>query len=536
MGDESLVEQMKKLQVGEARVGDVVRLSPDAKGSPIKMRDQNLFVRSVAKSGNITYSPKKTGGSKKDQSTTTPDRLLLVKKAPDKKSTVKKSTVKKSTEKKVTTKKKEFVPDPIHLEMQDEFGILPNDIIFTLEPTYDYMSAMMGSDVKEFFDPCPGDRRNGRDWDGLKMEWKSPAYCNPPFSKAFDWLDKAVDQAEKGVKVVMLVAADKVLFQQGLDRTAKFEDYKSRVHFECFSHTPDFQGANHKWMPWGNNMLTGEKCSASPFGTAIMLITSIGEPGMGKLRRESAGEPVDDSVDPRLVAQGLVLHVEASVRIGLPGLLILLGQGVPKVFFELLGRSSRRVLCRPTSVVSAEHQLPGGLTALSVLLRFGVVVEARPGRRGDGDPPFEVVLVHVELLGTGRQHPVAVLLDLGVHRLFGHTVLVVNVNQKVDHVVEPDLLEELLLGVAQIVRRNILPHLVLGDTCLSLLRFFSGRLDGVAFIVGPCLVEILPYSGLHRLGHRLGRFCCHRCIPCAHRINPASVRAPVRRGGERGIK
>eukprot|EP01051_Picozoa_sp_SAG22_P010878 SAG22_NODE_1007_length_6056_cov_7.409938_5_plen_574_part_00 len=180
-----------KLQVGEAQVGDVVRLSPDAKKSPIKMRDRDLFVRAVSKNGDkITYSPKKTGGKKEDQSVTTPDRLLLVKKVSPKKKEV------------TPKKKKEFVPNPIHLEMKDEFGILENDIIFTLEPTYDYMSAMMGSDVKEFFDPCPGDWRHGKGWDGLKNDWKSPAYCNPPFSKAFDWFEKAVEQAEKGVETL----------------------------------------------------------------------------------------------------------------------------------------------------------------------------------------------------------------------------------------------------------------------------------------------------------------------------------------------
>eukprot|EP01051_Picozoa_sp_SAG22_P019715 SAG22_NODE_3728_length_1557_cov_1.725652_2_plen_80_part_00 len=52
MGDESLVAQMEKLQVGEARVGDVVRLADDAFKSPIKRRDKDMFVRAVSKNGN----------------------------------------------------------------------------------------------------------------------------------------------------------------------------------------------------------------------------------------------------------------------------------------------------------------------------------------------------------------------------------------------------------------------------------------------------------------------------------------------------
>eukprot|EP01051_Picozoa_sp_SAG22_P007408 SAG22_NODE_521_length_9507_cov_62.835991_4_plen_313_part_00 len=143
-------------QMAELGVGDVVRFSPDAKKSPLKMRDRDLFVRSVSKNGNtITYSPKKTRGTASDRSITTPDRLLLVKKAPEKRAPERKSATKK--------KKEKFVPDPTHLAMKDEFDILENDIIFTLEPTYDYMSAMMDQDVSRFFDPCPGDYRNGRD-------------------------------------------------------------------------------------------------------------------------------------------------------------------------------------------------------------------------------------------------------------------------------------------------------------------------------------------------------------------------------------
>eukprot|EP01051_Picozoa_sp_SAG22_P008444 SAG22_NODE_642_length_8224_cov_21.479508_1_plen_211_part_00 len=171
MGDESLVAQMEKLQVGEARVGDVVRLSPDAAKSPIKMRGKNLFVRAVSKSGKITYSPKKTGGKKDDFSTTTPDRLLMVKKAPDKK-------VKTPNKQKDTKRHDEGSGDPMYQEMVDKYGLLANDIIFTHPITYDYMSAMIGADVKEFFDPCPGDWRHGKDWDGLVGEWGDVSYVN----------------------------------------------------------------------------------------------------------------------------------------------------------------------------------------------------------------------------------------------------------------------------------------------------------------------------------------------------------------------
>eukprot|EP01051_Picozoa_sp_SAG22_P002145 SAG22_NODE_94_length_20824_cov_230.693718_6_plen_117_part_00 len=77
---DELERGMEKLKVGDLDVGDVVRLSPDAKKSPIKMRNRDLYVQDVSRNGlTITYSPKKKGGTKEEQSTTTPDRALVIK-------------------------------------------------------------------------------------------------------------------------------------------------------------------------------------------------------------------------------------------------------------------------------------------------------------------------------------------------------------------------------------------------------------------------------------------------------------------------
>eukprot|EP01052_Picozoa_sp_SAG31_P046842 SAG31_NODE_9124_length_1330_cov_0.678310_1_plen_67_part_10 len=64
---------------------------------------------------------------------------------------------------------------------------------------------MVGYDVKMAYDPCPS---VPVDWDGLEIDWKSPAYCNPPFSKTYEWMEKCVHQAEKVVDVIVMISGD----------------------------------------------------------------------------------------------------------------------------------------------------------------------------------------------------------------------------------------------------------------------------------------------------------------------------------------
>ena len=94
--------------------------------------------------------------------------------------------------------------DPVYQECTDLYDMKDNDIFETPSVCYDYMSAMLGVDVRQFFDPSPLGLPHGRDWDGRKGNWKSPAFCNPPFSGTFEWLEKMVQEAEKGVVVIAL--------------------------------------------------------------------------------------------------------------------------------------------------------------------------------------------------------------------------------------------------------------------------------------------------------------------------------------------
>ncbi len=65
---------------------------------------------------------------------------------------------------------------------------------------------LMTTFMERCFDPCPTGRQ---EWfDGLAIDWKSPAYVNPPYSNPKAWVTKAIEQQNKGIDVVMLLRVD----------------------------------------------------------------------------------------------------------------------------------------------------------------------------------------------------------------------------------------------------------------------------------------------------------------------------------------
>ena len=54
------------------------------------------------------------------------------------------------------------------------------------------------------YDPCPYPRPEG--FDGLKEDWRSPAYCNPPFQNGImlPFVRKAILEAQKGKTVSVI--------------------------------------------------------------------------------------------------------------------------------------------------------------------------------------------------------------------------------------------------------------------------------------------------------------------------------------------
>ena len=66
-------------------------------------------------------------------------------------------------------------------------------------PKYIYDQAMK----KGMFDPCP--LFSGVD--GLKIEWGEINFVNPPYSNLKAWIEKSIEQADKGKKVLLLIPA-----------------------------------------------------------------------------------------------------------------------------------------------------------------------------------------------------------------------------------------------------------------------------------------------------------------------------------------
>jgi len=90
----------------------------------------------------------------------------------------------------------------------------------------------------EHFDPCPSDPVG----DYLSIDWKSPAYVNPPYSRPKEWVKKAIEQQERGIDIVMLLRVDvstewyKMLVEAG----AHFCYFNERLRFSESNGSPNF--------------------------------------------------------------------------------------------------------------------------------------------------------------------------------------------------------------------------------------------------------------------------------------------------------
>lgn len=72
----------------------------------------------------------------------------------------------------------------------------------------------------------------GKD-DGLIREWGDPTYCNPPYSDPLPWVKKAILEAGKGKRVVLLLRHDSSTEWWRLlhERSAFFLAVIGRLHF-----------------------------------------------------------------------------------------------------------------------------------------------------------------------------------------------------------------------------------------------------------------------------------------------------------------
>lgn len=67
-----------------------------------------------------------------------------------------------------------------------------------------YLLEQLRAEFGDLFDPCPPNP----EFDGLNIDWHSPAYCNPPYGREVSkWVAKALIESRKGATVIMLLAA-----------------------------------------------------------------------------------------------------------------------------------------------------------------------------------------------------------------------------------------------------------------------------------------------------------------------------------------
>ena len=57
-----------------------------------------------------------------------------------------------------------------------------------------------------WFDPCP--LNYNPEVDGLNIEWKDRTYINPPYSSPLKWVEKAIEESNKGKTIAMLLKVD----------------------------------------------------------------------------------------------------------------------------------------------------------------------------------------------------------------------------------------------------------------------------------------------------------------------------------------
>lgn len=74
----------------------------------------------------------------------------------------------------------------------------PPSVLYFIEQTYNKGMPL--------FDPCPPKPKVN----GLLIDWKSPAYVNPPYSRGHQvkWVKKAIQELYNGVESIFLLPAD----------------------------------------------------------------------------------------------------------------------------------------------------------------------------------------------------------------------------------------------------------------------------------------------------------------------------------------
>lgn len=92
----------------------------------------------------------------------------------------------------------------------------------------------------DWFDPCSLSGDELRKFDGLGSSWGQKTFVNPPYSKPHLWVNKAIQEHNKGKVIVMLLKMDTSTkwFRDLQEAGAMFLWFNGRLRFQTGSPAP----------------------------------------------------------------------------------------------------------------------------------------------------------------------------------------------------------------------------------------------------------------------------------------------------------
>ena len=121
-----------------------------------------------------------------------------------------------------------------------------NNFFSSVKQTWKTPKALYEKLDNEFhfdFDPCPNFKWYNVKFDGLKISWKSCNFVNPPHKTQNLWIKKAIKEADKGNKSVMLLPArtDTRIFHEFIFPLAdEIRFIKGRLHYDEYKNSALF--------------------------------------------------------------------------------------------------------------------------------------------------------------------------------------------------------------------------------------------------------------------------------------------------------
>ena len=173
----------------------------------------------------------------------------------------------------------------------EHYGLKENDIFLTPDMAFQVIADHVGltlEDAKAMFDPCPPpDEMGNFAPDGRTVPWADLTFCNPPFSQWPEWVQKAVDEAKLGKRIILLIGASSY-FLVGKDKKQQWFDFHREVDIDLIKWCDQPMGIIHT-LKWGPNEITGENTGGPREGIVIMDIKQRGKHYDNPVGSPSAG-------------------------------------------------------------------------------------------------------------------------------------------------------------------------------------------------------------------------------------------------------